>query len=70
VFRILNVHENDPSVAGSDLSDVSPPTAGDIRWIDLVEQDAAKLRILSERFRFHPLAIEDCLHFDQRPKLE
>lgn len=70
MFRILNSHENGQSVAGSDLSDVAPPPAGCLRWIDLVEQDATKLRILSERFRFHPLAIEDCLHFDQRPKLE
>jgi magnesium transporter len=70
VFRILDVHQDGQSVVGQDLANVSPPKTGCIRWIDLVEQDAAKLRILAERFRFHPLAIEDCLHFDQRPKLE
>lgn len=70
VFRILDVHKDGSAGAGADLSAVAPPQAGDIRWIDLVEQDAGKLKVLSERFPFHPLAIEDCLHFDQRPKLE
>ena len=70
MFRILDVHEDGLSVVCAGLANVAPPAAGDIRWIDLVEQDADKLRVLAERFRFHPLAIEDCLHFDQRPKLE
>ncbi len=28
------------------------------------------MQVLERAFRFHPLAIEDCLHVDQRPKLE
>jgi magnesium transporter len=40
------------------------------RWIDLSAQDDAQLELLRERFDFHPLAIEDCAHFDQRPKVE
>jgi magnesium transporter len=40
------------------------------RWIDLEAHASSHLEILAERFQFHPLTIEDCSHFDQRPKLE
>ncbi len=49
---------------------VAPPPEGTLRWIDLEAQDAAQLTILEERFHFHPLALEDCANFGQRPKLE
>ncbi len=29
-----------------------------------------ELKLLSQRFGFHPLAIEDCAQFDERPKFE
>lgn len=48
----------------------SPPPEGTTRWIDLEGQTADSLELLRSRFDFHPLAIEDCLHLDQRPKLE
>jgi magnesium transporter len=48
----------------------APPPAGVVRWVDLAESDDASLELLRERFDFHPLAIEDCAHLDQRPKLE
>jgi magnesium transporter len=40
------------------------------KWIDLEHPDEATLNRLGERFGLHRLAIEDCLHLDQRPKLE
>ncbi len=49
---------------------VAPPPAGAMRWIDLCSQDVPQLERLREQFAFHPLAIEDCANFDQRPKLE
>jgi magnesium transporter len=49
---------------------VEPPPAGTLRWIDLRAQDAEHLELLRSRFDFHPLAIEDCAHYDQRPKVE
>jgi magnesium transporter len=49
---------------------VGPPPAGALRWIDLTDQDDASMELLRERFDFHPLAVEDCLHLDQRPKVE
>lgn len=70
MFRTLTIAA-DSSVSVSDQADhVMPGDAGTLRWIDLLQQDAPNLAILAERFGFHPLTIEDCLHFDQRPKLE
>jgi magnesium transporter len=72
-FRVLDVPlEGSGGVAhrvGSSQG-VAPPPPGVLRWIDLAEQDGEALRLLGERFGFHPLALEDCAHFDQRPKLE
>jgi magnesium transporter len=47
-----------------------PPPPGVLRWVDLRDPTAADLELLRARFDFHPLALEDCAHFDQRPKLE
>lgn len=40
------------------------------KWIDVLQPDEATLGKLAERYGLHKLAIEDCLHLDQRPKLE
>jgi magnesium transporter len=70
-FRILEVgHGHAQPVESLDENEVRPPHEGTVRWIDLVAQDEASLLLLQERFDFHPLTIEDCRHFDQRPKLE
>jgi magnesium transporter len=70
MFRVLEVGPDGPAVVheGSDFA--APPPEGVIRWIDLQKQDDIQLSLLAERFQFHPLTIEDCSHFDQRPKLE
>lgn len=39
-------------------------------WVDFNEPTAEEANHLDETFHFHPLAIEDCLHFVQRPKLD
>lgn len=49
---------------------VRRPSEDWIRWIDVQGQDAEQMAMLGEQFGLHPLVIEDCLHFDQRPKLE
>ncbi|MFZ5469156.1 MAG: magnesium transporter CorA family protein [Myxococcota bacterium] len=41
-----------------------------IKWIDVEGPDAPTLEHLATRFGLHKLAVEDCLHLDQRPKLE
>jgi len=44
--------------------------AGRFFWLDLDQPDAADFEILRDVFRFHPLAVEDSEHFDQRAKLD
>lgn len=46
--------------------------SGDYRWywIDFNEPTLDEIEFLKEPLRFHPLAIEDCIHTLQRPKLD
>jgi magnesium transporter len=39
-------------------------------WLDLVDLDAEGVKLLTDGFKFHPLAVEDAEHFGQRPKVE
>jgi magnesium transporter len=39
-------------------------------WLDLDQPGDADFEILRDVFRFHPLAVEDSEHFDQRAKLD
>jgi len=43
---------------------------GDFFWLDLDRPDEADFEILTDVFRFHPLAVEDSEHFGQRAKLD
>jgi len=48
-----------------------PRTADkDVRWfwVDFEAPDSAEAKLLSDFFHFHPLSIEDCSQFLQRPK--
>ncbi len=47
-----------------------PPDEGERLWVDVVSPTADELAVLRERFDLHPVAIDACLHVDQRPKLE
>jgi magnesium transporter len=40
------------------------------KWVDVLQPSEDVLQRLGERFGLHKLALEDCLHLDQRPKLE
>ncbi len=42
----------------------------DWMWVDFSEPTEDEIMLLETRFRFHPLAIEDCLQLLQRPKLD
>jgi magnesium transporter len=70
VFRTITIDTTGhaASVEGTNWSGKYPENG--LLWIDLCNQDGNSLQELTERFRFHPLTVEDCLHFDQRPKLE
>jgi magnesium transporter len=39
-------------------------------WVDLENFDEWTLALLGEAFGFHPLAIEDCLHGEQRSRID
>jgi magnesium transporter len=51
------------------IEDVALPDDATLRWVDLRGEEQVLERLRAE-FSFHPLAIEDCRVFDQRPKLE
>ena len=63
--RVRVIHEGRVTVGGEELLDTQGPV-----WIDVEKPDEATLMRLAERYGLHRLAIEDCLHLDQRPKLE
>lgn len=63
--RVRVLHEDRLTEGGVELLD-----GPGVRWIDVISPDEATLNALGERFGLHRLAIEDCLHLDQRPKLE
>ncbi len=46
------------------------PDSHILRWVDITEQTSEDIELIRKGFQFHPLTLEDCLHFDQRPKLE
>ncbi|MEW6434782.1 MAG: magnesium/cobalt transporter CorA [Myxococcota bacterium] len=52
------------------LGDESLLDTPGLKWVDVQEPDEATMGRLAERFGLHRLAVEDCLHLDQRPKLE
>jgi magnesium transporter len=39
-------------------------------WLDLHQPTMTDIEMLGETFGFHPLALEDSAHFDQRPKID
>lgn len=43
---------------------------GSLVWLDLEDPSEDELRMIQEEFAVHPLAIEDTLHRNQRPKIE
>lgn len=52
------------------LEDVAEARRSPTLWVDVSSPDEATLRALAGDFGLHPLAIEDCLHDHQRPKLD
>jgi magnesium transporter len=61
------VAEGFPVAQLSDQLDADP---GTVVWLDLHDPDLADLRVLTEEFGLHPLAVEDAVHEHQRPKLD
>ncbi|MFZ7131600.1 MAG: magnesium/cobalt transporter CorA [Eubacteriales bacterium] len=39
-------------------------------WVDFNQPSEEEIALLHDTFHFHPLAVEDCIHFLQRPKVD
>lgn len=52
----------------ADLTDARK--AGGTVWVDVMDPDQETVTSLGAQFPLHPLAVEDLLHFPQRPKLD
>jgi len=63
-MRVLRLEGGQVRSGGRELAGAGAPI-----WIDLPPSPEG-LAFLAERFRFHPLALEDCAHEDQRVKFE
>jgi magnesium transporter len=50
--------------------DVAAARATGMVWVDVTDPDQDTLHALAAEFGLHPLAVEDCLHFPQRPKMD
>lgn len=62
---------------GSVSNDASPASlatamkdGGSVFWLDMTKPTEEEYGLLDEVFGFHPLAIEDSIHYSQRPKIE
>jgi magnesium transporter len=63
-MRVLRVEKGAVLRGGRELDAPGAPI-----WVDL-SPTPENLAYLAQRFRFHPLALEDCAHEDQRSKFE
>jgi len=54
------------------LADISDIVArkSDVLWVDVGNPTPEDARVLAEEFAFHPLAIEDAIRYQQRPKVD
>lgn len=67
MLRIQAVNQQDELVIDPPLSELGKMKW---QWVDFNSPTADEVSLLGSHFRFHPLAIEDCIHSLQRPKLE
>jgi magnesium transporter len=70
VFRVIDLLPDGQVMVRDATEPLESPPDAITRWMDVSGNEAAGLERLRDHFGFHPLAIEDCLHLDQRPKLE
>lgn len=69
VIRTLAVTNDAEVFTGLPLEQIHPDTYAWI-WADFSESTPEEAKRLEDYFHFHPLAVEDCLHTLQRPKLD
>lgn len=65
VFAVTKEKKIVKDITIEELSSVG----ADWYWVDFHNPTEEEVLLLETHFHFHPLAIEDCLHFIQRPKI-
>jgi magnesium transporter len=70
VFRVIHAQPGEPVTIEDSPAEIGPPHEDAVYWLDLLEPSDEDLGRLGKEFGFHPLALEDCAHEDQRPKAE
>ncbi|MDF2672781.1 MAG: magnesium and cobalt transport protein CorA [Clostridiales bacterium] len=64
------LYENGKIVENSSIKSIkSALISGEKIWVDMERPDEKEMNLLRDVFKFHPLAIEDCVHRIQRPKV-
>jgi magnesium transporter len=58
------------STAAGESSPAQAPGGDERVWIDIVRPSADDASLLRDTFHFHPVAVDDCMHGKQHPKLE
>jgi magnesium transporter len=67
---MMRVRVYDPVTGAGQTGKEELLGANGLKWIDVLQPTAEVLELLAARYGLHRLAIEDCLHLDQRPKIE
>lgn len=69
MIRTLAVTHSHEAIIGLPLEEMNLEDY-DWVWVDFNMPTTEESRLLETYFHFHPLAVEDCLHILQRPKLD
>jgi magnesium transporter len=69
VIRTLSITNDLELLQNLPLDQLSDPKI-EWYWVDFNAPTEEEAMMLEHHFHFHPLAIEDCFHFLQRPKLD
>ncbi|OGX61520.1 MAG: magnesium and cobalt transport protein CorA, partial [Paenibacillus sp. RIFOXYA1_FULL_44_5] len=69
MIRILAVTKSGKFLRDLYLQALSEPHI-EWYWVDFSAPSEEEMKLLENYFHFHPLAVEDCLHSLQRPKLD
>ncbi len=69
MFRVIKATSGAPAIEYTGADALTHCGEGDLCWVDLQGFDDQALQLLQQCFTLHPLAIEDCAHHGQRPKL-
>jgi len=71
---MITIFRYSPGIGCEEFHDptsvVEVPKDGALLWVDLETPTPEEAEVLSRLFGFHPLAIEDCWHEPQHPKID